>query len=91
MPSGVRLLRTHPELDYDALEREIDRRLNRSVGVGQPDAGPPSITQSAAKPSLLRGVVSRLVATRFMREELAAYPRLYRGVRRLYHAVRKSQ
>jgi hypothetical protein len=91
VPSGVKLIRTHPELDYDELEYQIQCRLTKAVGVGQAPAGPVILTQLAARPSFMRGIVSRLVSTRFMREELACHPRLYRAVRRLYHTVRKAQ
>ena len=87
-PSGVRLIRTHPDLDYDALERAVEQRLTRAIGVGEPTAGG---LEAPAGPALHRRLLSRLVATRFMWEELVRYPRLYRSLRRLYQSLRSSQ
>ena len=74
------LIRTHPRLDYEALEARIRARLTEAKGLGVPS--PPN---AAAWP--LR-VLSRMVKTRLIRERLASYPRVYRGLRRLYRGIR---
>ena len=91
MNSGVTLIRTNAEVDYAALEQDIERRLIKAVGVDRPGPVATSSVGRSDKASFLRGMAARLVATRFMREELARYPRLYRVLRRFYHARRGSQ
>ena len=91
MNSGVTLVRTNAEVDYAALERDIERRLIKAVGVDRPDPVATGSGSLGNKLLLLRGTTARLVATRLMCEKLARYPRLYRVVRRFYHARRESQ
>lgn len=82
------LVKTNPNIDYEALERQIEQRSKKAIGVGQPGAGVIShANRVQARPLGLR-LISRLVASRLMREELARYPRLYRVLRRLYQNVR---
>ena len=82
-----RLIRVHPDLDYDELELEIERRLMGLDGGSRRRLIEETSEKSSSKPSLVRPMAGRLLATRFMREELARHPRVYRALRQLYQLV----